>query len=221
MKPFRMMPFRLLAVASLVWFCLVGQAKAHPHVFIDAKVELLFADDGRLIAVKDTWLFDKAFSAYAVLGLDKDKDGKFGEEELKELAQDTFDALREYDFFTAVRIDGKTTELGLPSEYHMESRAGRLSLTFSLPLGQPQRLRGKTAVEISDRNYFVAFTSTSDGLILNDAPAGCSYTFFPPRPLDPKIMFQLLSVPADQRDLPPELAPYASALGNVFVVSCR
>ena len=70
----------LLIAAAL---CLVpALAQAHPHVWVDAAAEMLFDDKGRIAAIRHHWRFDEGFSAYALQGLDTDRDGKYSAEEL-------------------------------------------------------------------------------------------------------------------------------------------
>lgn len=62
---------------------LLEEAAAHPHVFVDAKVEVVFDDTGRLAAIRNIWRFDPAFSQYATEGLDTDGDVVVSEKELE------------------------------------------------------------------------------------------------------------------------------------------
>ena len=45
-----------------------GVAQAHPHVWITAVSELLYAPDGSIIGVRHAWTFDDMFSTYALAG---------------------------------------------------------------------------------------------------------------------------------------------------------
>ena len=57
----------LLAAAMML---ASGAASAHPHVWITATSELLYAEDGTITGVRHAWTFDDMFSAYAVQGLE-------------------------------------------------------------------------------------------------------------------------------------------------------
>lgn len=72
---------------------------AHPHVFIDARVTVVF-DGDRIVALKHRWTFDDAYSAFAVQGLDQNGDGAYSAEELAELATVNVESLSEFDYFT-------------------------------------------------------------------------------------------------------------------------
>ena len=63
----------LVIVAGLVAFA--GPAFAHPHVWIDARGEVLF-ENGAIAGMRHHWTFDPYFSAWAIQGLDTDGDGE-------------------------------------------------------------------------------------------------------------------------------------------------
>src|SRR5262245_37020396 len=44
-------------------------AEAHPHVWVTATSELVYAPDGSLTGVRYAWTFDDMFSSYALQGL--------------------------------------------------------------------------------------------------------------------------------------------------------
>src|SRR5262249_21007843 len=92
---FRAMLGGLLLVLGL------GAAQAHPHVWIVAKAELVFAPDGSIVAIKHAWTFDEMYSAFATQGLDKNNDGQLSREELAELAEVNVTTLKEFDYFSA------------------------------------------------------------------------------------------------------------------------
>ena len=59
---------RLLFLAALVLGA--SAAQAHPHVWITATSELIYAPDGSVTGVRHAWVFDDMFSAYALQGIE-------------------------------------------------------------------------------------------------------------------------------------------------------
>src|ERR1700743_3096895 len=55
-------------VLTLLLLCGATAAEAHPHVWITAVSELLYAPDGTLTGVRHAWTFDEMFVAYALPG---------------------------------------------------------------------------------------------------------------------------------------------------------
>ncbi len=47
----------------------VMPAAAHPHVWVTASSELIYAADGTITGVRHAWTFDEMFSTYALQGM--------------------------------------------------------------------------------------------------------------------------------------------------------
>ena len=198
-----------------------GQASAHPHVFVDAKVEILFDAQGRMTDVRHVWQFDPAFSAFATQGLDANGDGKLSEKELQPLAKVNVELLKEYDFFTWLTVDKQAVKFKQPDKYFLRQFGDRLTLFYQLPLAEPILPGKKTTLEVYDPEYFVAFTFVAQQPItLYHAPPGCTAAYHPPHSLDAGIMAALAAVPMQQHDLPPALRDAAVGLANTITVSC-
>jgi ABC-type uncharacterized transport system substrate-binding protein len=216
--------FKLLlgATVSLVVFATqAAVANAHPHVFIDAKAEIVFGAAGEITAVRNIWQFDEAFTAYAIQGLDTNNDGTYSDDELAPLAKVNVDSLKEFDFFTYLTIGNSEVTFVPPSEYWLEMHDGRLTLFYTLPVGRPIAVKGRATLEVFDPEYFVAFAFVKDSpASIEGAPAGCTAVFHPPRELDSSAAAILGSIPADQRELPPDLAAMTDGLANLITVEC-
>ncbi len=198
-----------------------GPAAAHPHVFVDARAEIVFDKAGEITAIRHIWQFDEAFTAFAIQGLDTNNDGKLSDAELAPLAKVNVNSLKEYGFFTWLRQGRKSFPFVPPTEYWLEFHGGRLTLFYTLPLKTPVAIHGKATLEVFDPEYFVAFTFPKHKAVtLTGAPAGCTAEYHPPQMLDAKMMNRLAAIPADQHDLPPELQDAAAGLANLIVLQC-
>src|SRR5260370_27614283 len=102
----------LAAFAGLVMAC--SGAAAHPHVWVTVKSELVYAPDGSVTGVRHAWTFDDMFSVFATQGIESKQKGQFSREELAPLAEVNVGSLREYDFFTYARANGKPVEFNEP-----------------------------------------------------------------------------------------------------------
>ncbi len=67
-------------------------------------------------------------------------------------------SLKEFDFFTFARADGKKEEFLEPVDYFLEYKDGALTLHFTLPLKTPVKPK-QLAVEMYDPAYFIDFKS--------------------------------------------------------------
>lgn len=196
-------------------------AEAHPHVFIDAKEEIVFDKDGKMSAVRHVWQFDAAFTAFAVQGLDTNGDGDLSDEELQPLAKVNVESLKDFHYFTRLKVNGERAPVDEPTEYWLDFHGGRLTLFYTLPLRKPVSPGASTTLEVFDPEYFVAFNFIAEQPItLADAPPNCKAHFQPPKELDAQTATMLAAIPADQRDLPPELAEAAAGLSSQITVDC-
>src|SRR5260370_41877235 len=114
-----------------------GTAQAHPHVWITATSELIYAPDGSVTGVRHAWTFDDMFSTYALQGIETKTKGVYSREELGSLAQTNVESLKEFGFFTFARADGKKEKFQEPTDYYLEYKDAALTLHFILPLKTP------------------------------------------------------------------------------------
>jgi ABC-type uncharacterized transport system substrate-binding protein len=192
---------RVLQRAVIVAFCglaawslPVGSAQAHPHVFVKAKAEVLFAQDGKVTGVRHIWSFDEAYSAYITQGLDKNGDGILSADELAELAKVNMESLPEVGFFTVAKANGRLQEFGTPTEARLNFDDKKiLTLTYVLPLKQPAAAGRSFGLEIGDPTYFVAFeiAESADAVITRDAPNGCVVRIARPPKLEDSVAQKL------------------------------
>jgi ABC-type uncharacterized transport system substrate-binding protein len=175
--------FRILlaAVATLV-FALPAQA--HPHVWVTATSELVYAPDGRITGIRQHWVFDDMYSAFAVQGLAGKEKGKFSREELGPLAKTNVESLKEYGYFTFATADGKKVPFGDPlPDYALDYKDAILTLNLTLPFKQPVKAKD-LKIEIYDPTYFIAFELAKQAPVqLVGAPAQCKLAVELPREL--------------------------------------
>ena len=82
---------------------LAAPATAHPHVWIEARSDVVFDDKGMIVALNHEWTMDEAYTETAVDGLDVNHDGIYAPEELAPLTKENIDSLKEYAYFTAMK----------------------------------------------------------------------------------------------------------------------
>lgn len=175
----RLLPVVMLLAAALQ----PGVAEAHPHVWVTMKTEVVYGADGKLTALKQAWTFDDAFTAFALQGLEKQKDGSYGDDVLKPLAEVNVTSLKEYDYF----VRGKTATGKLafkdPVDYYLTYENELLTLHFTLPLAKPIAVKGAATIEIYDPTVFVSFSfADNDPVKMVAAPAGCTQEVTSPEP---------------------------------------
>ena len=210
---------RILATALTGLLLASGVASAHPHVWVTMKSAVVYGPDGAITGVRHAWTFDDMYSAFAVQGLESKTKGEFTTEELKPLAQVNVESLKEYDFFTFAKANGKDVTFVDPVEYHLEFKAKDtvLTLHFVLPLKTP--MKAKTIdLQVFDPTYFVDFAlAEKDPASLEKAPAGCQLNVVKPQEMTKEMAQKLAEIPPDQQ-IPDN--SYGAAFSNKISVKC-
>ena len=217
---------KAVGCVSFVLFATVQTANAHPHVWIDGHLTLLFNSQGQVTALRHAWKFDELFSAFSLQGITREKNGVIPATELKNLTDQWMQNLADpaSHFFTTVSQGGTTVALQKPvhSQSNLDTQTNQLTLSFELPFTEPVSI-GKLSLEVdmNDPGYFVAFDyKGSQVLTLSDAPSTCRYSHMPPRPLDSKSQRQLGALTPDQKELPEHLRQLVRQLSHQFKVTC-
>lgn len=169
---------RLVLAALALTFATA--AWAHPHVWVTMKSELVYGADGAVTGVRHAWTFDDLFSTFATQGLESKVKGEFTREELAPLAEVNVTSLKEYDYFTIAKANGKKAELKDPVDYWLDFTGGLLTLHFTLPFKTPVKTKDLD-VEMYDPTWFVDFSfAEKDPVHLAGAPADCKLSIVRP-----------------------------------------
>ncbi|SHL13185.1 ABC-type uncharacterized transport system, substrate-binding protein [Bradyrhizobium lablabi] len=205
--------FALLLLAGSLAF--TNPAWAHPHVWITATSELIYAPDGSVTGVRHAWTFDDMFTTYALQGIETKTKGVYSREELASLAQTNVESLKEFAYFTFAKADGKKEKFEEPVDYYLEYKDSALTLHFTLPLKTPVKPK-ELAVEVFDPSFFIDFTlANKDPVKLVGAPATCQMKF--QRPNDGSANAQKIG---EQNFLSGANANYGAMFANKITVDC-
>ena len=192
-----------------------GAAQAHPHVWITATSELIYAPDGSISGVRHAWAFDDMFSTYALQGIETKTKGVYSREELAPLAQTNVESLKDFAYFTFAKADGKKEKFQEPVDYFLEYKDATLTLHFTLPLKAPVKPR-ELALEVFDPSFFIDFKFAANNPVsLVGAPAACQMKF--QRPNDGTATAQKLN---EQNFMSGDNSNYGAMFANKITVDC-
>jgi ABC-type uncharacterized transport system substrate-binding protein len=204
-------------LAGLLLFLSIARADAHPHVWVTFHSEVIYSAEGAMTGVRHAWTFDDMFSTYALQGISHAKKGQYTREELASLAKVNVTSLKEYDYFTYARADGKKLKFSDATDYWLEYKNAALTLHFTLPLKAPAAAKA-IQIEIYDPTIFVDFEFARDKPAqLSGAPAQCLLTVdlpHQPTPAEQLRLSQLDSVPLDAS------STYGETFANEILVKC-
>jgi ABC-type uncharacterized transport system substrate-binding protein len=212
----RRMTVRILLLAFLT-LAFAYPARAHPHVWVTMKTDLVYAGDGTVTGVRHHWAFDDMFSAFATQGLESKEKGKFTREELSELAKVNIESLKEYDYFTYATADGKKVALTDPApDYWLDYNDSVLTLNFTLPLKTPVKAK-EFKIDIYDPTIFVDFSFDKKAPVQIVGAPQCKLDVQLPREMTFAEGKKLSEIPADQ---PNTTMAWGSQFASKILVHC-
>jgi ABC-type uncharacterized transport system substrate-binding protein len=125
----------VFGLAALVSVCGVlgpiAPARAHPHVWVLGEATLRFEDE-RLARVGMRWQFDAFFSQVLTGDFDTSKDGAFDAAETEAMQAQIFTSLKDYGYFTHLRVDDVEATFTGVENFKTASDKGELVFYFDL-----------------------------------------------------------------------------------------
>ena len=133
---------------------------AHPHVFVDTGLEVIFDEQNRLTHVRVTWVYDDFYSLLIAedYRVDSDGDGAFTAEEEAQMAG--FDArwVPGYNGDLVVRLDGRPLVMSGPLEPTARMENGRIVSTHLREIsGTPLVGADELSLKAYDETYYTAY----------------------------------------------------------------
>jgi ABC-type uncharacterized transport system substrate-binding protein len=185
-----------------------GGARAHPHAFIDGGLDFVFDAEGRLSALRVTWIYDPFTSLFLLedLGIEANETAEMSAAQRAELAayQTTWDAGFAGD--STLSHDGTRMGLSGPVDAEAEIRDGQVVIRFTRAVETPFRPGADTIAMAYDPGYFTAYAIT-EAPRLEGAAEGCRVRVEPFEPAGMLVALQerLLSLPVDATPEDPDV----------------
>lgn len=156
---------------------------AHPHIFIDTGLEVLFDGQGRAAAVRVAWVYDDFYSLATLSdrGLDLDGDGRLTDAETASL--NGFDMRWDADYQGDLYVldgAGAPVALGRPRDWMVTVQDGRIISTHVRAFDVPQAVGAAPLVlQVYDPGYYTAYSILGTPVLTGAGP-GCGVQVFTP-----------------------------------------
>lgn len=152
-----------MALAGALW---AHDAAAHPHVFVEANLEIMRNDDGSVTSLRHVWRFDPLFSSTVLLDFDANANGSLEPEELDEVSDIVTKSIGEQGWFTEVRLGLRQLEFQAPERIMVDVVEGQVLMFFETAFAQPVET-GTAAfrVSVADPTYYVAMDIVSEAAV--------------------------------------------------------
>ena len=151
-------------------------ALAHPHVFIDTALEVIFDDQGRASGLRISWTYDEYYSLVIAeeKAIDPDYDGSATEAEAMPLAG--FDMGWDVDFPGDTYALMGNTELSLsrPKDWTASYAGGKITSTHLRMFDAPIVFGAEPLIiQVYDPSFYTSYAIVGTP-VLTGGPKGCS-----------------------------------------------
>lgn len=194
----------IFSLKKLAITCLIAltpmatqNATAHPHEWVQMRIQMLFNEEGEANGMRFNWLFDEFFTAYALADYDT-----VTQEDLNNLLKEILTNIHEFGYMTHIEVAGERLDTKTLFANAIPNKSGmddiRLQLDFDVPFTKPIKVQ-ETAFRyaIFDPSFYIAMHhfDDDDAVKLINAPDGCKVNI---NPADPD----------------PDMAAFAASLGQ-------
>lgn len=159
-------------------------ALSHPHIFAEARVEIVATDDGMLKELRNVWRFDDIFSSSVLMDFDKNSDLKLDHGELSEIADTIRDSLGDYGYFTFITKDGASSEVAKPEIFNVDFKDNQLLVFFVARPKAPVKIGGSMTFGVYDPTLYTAidFAKDEDMVVEGKSFEACTQKVVRPDP---------------------------------------
>ena len=156
---------------------LAAQALAHPHVFADVKVKVLYDATG-FVGIENRWTYDEAYSIAMLSSVDKDGDGKISAGEQSSLQTAILGPIEKSNYYNYVQAGSKFLSAKRIKDFKANMVKGKLVLDFvtefSMPAGADWTM---LVVVVADPTNYIQMTSDMENADV-DAPKSLEVEYF-------------------------------------------
>lgn len=165
-----------IRVSLLIALC-TTMLYAHPHIFVDAKAELLFGNDG-FVGMRNHWIFDEMYSTAMLAGIDTDKNGKLDPAEVRKVWTEIIQPMQRFGYFNHLSTSKEVLKSPADVQFVARVDKGRIACDFVLPYstraGSDYTM---LLLVIADPVNYTSLTVDFDGTKI-ESPAGIEVDWF-------------------------------------------
>ncbi len=166
----------LLLFVSLV-AVLAVQAFAHPHVFADVKVKVLYDATG-FVGVENRWSYDEIYSAAMLSSVDNNGDGKISADELLPLQTAILGPIEKNNYYNYVQAGSDFLKARKIRNFKASMVKGKLVLDFVVDFSMPATADWTMlVVVVADPTNYIQMTSDMENADV-DAPKSLEVEYF-------------------------------------------
>ena len=173
----------ILSLAGVAILAATGPARVHPHVFAEARLDVVVNGDQTVKSLRHLWRFDDLFSSTVLMEFDKNSDLMLDDAELQDVSNTVFASIAEYEYFQLVSAEGKDVAMKPPASLMANYENNQLIILFESEPKEPLKLKGKVDFGVYDPTFYTAIDFIEDdNMTVQNLPATCTRTVIRPDP---------------------------------------
>jgi ABC-type uncharacterized transport system substrate-binding protein len=134
-----------------------GPAAAHPHVFIDYAVTVLF-DDADVKGIRMSWTFDEMYSSMLFHDYTSRPHGPLTPNDIKSLEKGAFRDTADFHYFVDMTLNGKVLAVTDPTDFDARFEKDRMTYFFTVPLRTETPVaRNTLEIQAFDHEFYIDF----------------------------------------------------------------
>ncbi|MEA3499299.1 MAG: DUF1007 family protein [Campylobacterota bacterium] len=125
---------------------------AHPHTFLEI-FPTINIKNNKTTNIHFKWKMDEMTSSMLIMEFDQNMDGKIDKEENQFIYQNYFIMLGDYNFYTDIKISGKTIKLPKPQNFKATIENNKVCYSFDITENYPIK---DLQFDFGDEDFFIA-----------------------------------------------------------------
>ena len=121
-----------VVVVGLLLFVCPLMAFSHPHLFLENCLTIIFDQQG-LAGIRVRWVFDEFFSSMMAGDYDRNHNNRLEGSEIKMIEKEAFANLINFDYFTFIKIEGRSFKVKYIRDFSAALAGGKLIYDFLIP----------------------------------------------------------------------------------------
>ena len=150
---------------------------AHPHLFINAKLNFIIKKN-KIDKLHVTWVFDDMNSQILMMDYDTNKDKKLNKRETQQFKKTYFDTLANSKSFTHLKVDGKDINLAKQlSTFKITYKKNLIIMNFTIDFKQLKQLK---TIDIGfwDKENYTAFSMEPERIMFKGKTLETELAFY-------------------------------------------
>lgn len=174
---------KVLSGALIASLAVAAPVSAHPHVFAEARLDVVVSPEGAVRSLRHLWRFDDLFSSTVLVEFDRNGDLQLDADELEDVSSTVFDSLAEFDYFQIVSAGGRPVSMKAPERLMANFEENQLIILFESEPRSELKLSGKVDFGVYDPTFYTAIDFIEDeNMAVEGMPDGCTRAVIRPDP---------------------------------------